>query len=157
VAYSAFLSHSSGDRALAEGMRTLAALAGVELYLAEHDVQPGSLLSEKVRAAIERSDIVVVLLTPSSYSSAYVHQEVGYAIRSDKFVLPVVELSVPRDALAMLEGVEYVPLDFNAPQQATVALAGQLKRRRTQKLRGDVIVAAILVTLLALALAQEAR
>jgi hypothetical protein len=34
----------------------------MEVYLAEHDVQPGESLAEKVRKAIRRSDAVVVLL-----------------------------------------------------------------------------------------------
>lgn len=157
MAYRAFLSHSSSDAALAKRLEALAGIAGVELYLAEHDLRPGKQLSKKVQAAIRQSDLVVVLLTRNSYSSAYVQQEIGYAISSEKHVLPVVERSVPPTALAMLEGTEYIPLDFNAPETATIVLAEQLKLLKNQKLRTDIIVGIIVLTALAILLAQEGR
>ena len=155
MAYQAFLSHSSRDRELVERFRDRAGAAGVNVYLAEHDVQTGVVLSKKVQAAIDRSNVVVVLLTPNSHSSAYVQQEVGYAIRAGKLVLPVVEKSVPQSAFAMLEGVEYIVLDFEAPHGAVARLSEQLERRATDQLRTEVIVAIVVITVLVVLLAHE--
>jgi nucleoside 2-deoxyribosyltransferase len=85
---------AEGEAGLEPRFRDQAAAAGMEVYLAEHDVQPGESLAEKVRKAIRRSDAVVVLLTKSGAASAYVHQEVGVAIEAGKPVIPIVETGV---------------------------------------------------------------
>ena len=105
MAFQAFLSHSTRDQALVDQIKERVVAAGVRrLYLAEHDPHPGRLLSQKVQEAIDRSHAVVLLLTPNSYDSAFVHQEVGYAIKGRKIVIPLVDPLVPHEALAMLEG-----------------------------------------------------
>lgn len=75
-----FISHSSADRPRVEWIAEQARQQGVMPYLAEHDPQPGTLLSDKVRGAIRASDAMIVLLTTSSMESPYVHQEIGVAV-----------------------------------------------------------------------------
>jgi hypothetical protein len=78
--------------------RNQAVAAGMEVYLAEHDVQAGESLAMNVRSAIRRSDAIVVLLTKSGAASAYVHQEVGVAVEAGKLVIPIVETGVATPA-----------------------------------------------------------
>lgn len=134
--FTVFISHSSNDAPLIEVLRPAAEAAGVTMYLAEHDRTPGLSLANKVRQAITDCAVVVVLLTPNSYNSAYVHQEVGFACSLGKLVIPIKERSVSRDVLAMLEGLEYVDLDLDRPQDCARAVAAVLTdevARRTQE------------------------
>lgn len=96
-------------------IRDLAAQAGVDLYFAEHDFQPGTALAEKVLGQLKSCQAFLVLLSPESAASPYVQQEIGAAIVARLVTIPLVEPSVPQSALAMLEGREYIPIDPKDP------------------------------------------
>ena len=89
---------------------------GVDLYLAEHDPQPGFSVADKVIAAIERSDAVVVLLT-----EAWSHSPRSYSRRSVqlamplRLIVPIVQEGVDIRILAMLSGLERINVDFAGP------------------------------------------
>lgn len=158
-----FLSHSSGDAEAVDMFRGQAAAAGMEVYLAEHDVQPGESLAEKVQKAIRRSDAIVVLLTKSGAASAYVHQEVGVAIEAGKPVIPIVEKGVSN--LAMLGGIEYVSFDTAHPEGAirdlTKFLTGLANRMRQDEVRArqqqqvEMLVLLALLVLVVVALSAD--
>jgi hypothetical protein len=123
-----FLSHASSDRTLGEAIKEHVARLGVETYLAEHDNKAGASLSDKVNAALRRSQLVVVLLTRAGFDSTYVQQEIGAARHARKLVIPMLDESVEghRERLAMLSGLEWIPLDPNAPADAVAALASRV-------------------------------
>ncbi len=133
-----FLSHSGGDAEVASMFRNQAAAAGMEVYLAEHDVQPGGSLAGKIRTAIRQSDAIVVLLTKSGAASAYVHQEIGVAIEAGRLVIPIVERGV--STLAMLGGIEYISLDTAHPEGAIRDLTRFLTGL-AEKMRHDEVLA----------------
>jgi nucleoside 2-deoxyribosyltransferase len=130
MTFTVFVSHSSADREVLEAIKGQCG-PGVELWLAEHDPKPGVRVSEKVHAAIDRSDAVIAFITPAGHSSSYVHQEIGYAIAAKKLVIPVVGTDIRRDQLAMLQGVEFIPFDFNAPSEGKDALLSRLRTLST--------------------------
>lgn len=132
-----FISHSSSDAVWVDWIAVQARTLGVEPYLAQHDPNPGTVLSTKVREAIRASDAVVVLLTTSSINSPYVHQEVGVAIEQGKLVVPVVDPALAGTSLAMLDGLEYIAFDFAAPAAGTSALVAQLQEIGTLATRRD--------------------
>ena len=152
-----FISHSSLDRTWVELLAVQARALGIVPYLAEHDPRPGTLLSEKVRGAIRASEAVVVLLTTSSIESPYVHQEIGVALEQGKLVVPLVHPAVVGRSLAMLDGVEYILFDFDAPAVGASALIERLREisaaaeqrlvadRREELIQSAVLVAAVLV------------
>jgi hypothetical protein len=115
--YNIFLSHSADDRRWVEWLRQHAAeRLGITAYLFEHDPQPGTPVSAKIQAQIRGSDAVVVFLTANSQFSAYVQQEIGFAIASGKLILPIVQPGIDQKCLAMLGGLEHIPFDFGNPQ-----------------------------------------
>lgn len=123
-----FLSHSEDDRQLCEELRESAGKAGVEVYLAEHDHRPGSDLASRVEAAIDKSNAVVVLVSSNSVSAPYVHQEIGYARKGGKLIVPLVQPGIQATKLAMLQGLEYIPFDFNEPFTGHARLNAALRR-----------------------------
>ena len=128
-----FVSHSSRDVVAVESIRSQALALGVEPYTFEHDPQPGGYVAAKLQTAIASSDAMVVLLTVNAQASQYVHQEVGYALAQGLPVIPLVERGVSHDALAMLNGTEYVAFDPGAPGEASAGLAAALDRIRTER------------------------
>lgn len=130
-----FISHSSKDSHWVLWLSEQVEAAGIRPYLAEHDVKPGLNLAEKVKAQIAASEALIVLLTSNSATAPYVHQEVGYALASNKLVIPLVHPEIKSESLAMLQGAEYISFDFDAPDEGTERLLGSLRdlvRRREQ-------------------------
>lgn len=123
-----FLSHNTRDRAWCEWLMGAAALQGIKPYLAEHDVQAGGILAEKVEAAIDASVAVVVLITDNSVNSQYVQQEIGYARKARKLIIPVVQKGITGEQLGMLQGVEYIAFDFASPHEGHAQLTAAMRR-----------------------------
>lgn len=132
MVYTVFLSHSSADSKWVRWIKENAQGVGINVYLYEHDAQPGRLIADKVRTAIQQSDALVVLLTASGQSSTYVQQEIGAAKMADKPIIPLVQPGTKPD-LAMLEGVEYIPFDFARPKEALKTLLPHLQRLKQAK------------------------
>ncbi|MFZ1926249.1 MAG: toll/interleukin-1 receptor domain-containing protein [Solirubrobacteraceae bacterium] len=123
-----FLSHNTRDRGWCEWLMREAARHNIEAYLAEHDVQAGSSLAEKIEAAIDASAAVVVLVTDNSVTAQYVQQEIGYARKAKKLIIPLVQTGITTEQLGMLQGVEYITFDFDNPHEGHVQLTSALKR-----------------------------
>ena len=111
---------------------------GVDLYLAEHDPQPGFSVADKVIAAIERSDAVVVLLTEAGATAPFVQQEIGAARHAAKLIVPIVQEGVDIRMLAMLSGLERINVDFARPAEALATVTSSLEpliRRQAEAMR----------------------
>jgi len=111
---------------------------GVEPYLAEGDPRPGVPLSSKVSQMIDASDCVVVILTATASKSHWVQQEIGYAIKAGKLILPFVERGV--NAAAFLQGLEYVevdPADPNSYQVGCSSLQKYVLHLKSQKEKNE--------------------
>jgi hypothetical protein len=133
MGYKVFLSHSSKDSAWVNRITENARAVGVEMYCYEHDPQPGKLVAEKLKAAIEKCDALLVLLTADSRFSAYVQQEIGFAEHAGKLIIPLVQPVVGPESLAMLEGREFIPFDCQKPQQALSRLIPYLQKIKKVK------------------------
>lgn len=89
---------------------------GLKCYVAEHDEDYGSSLPDKLSAAIDNSDVVIVILTQNGSSSSSVNQEIGYAKKAGKRIIPLVESGAPVPIL--LQGTEQVRFTFNTLDDA---------------------------------------
>jgi nucleoside 2-deoxyribosyltransferase len=141
MVYKVFLSHSSIDTNWVTWIAANAQQVGIEVYLYEHDPQPGRLVAEKIEAAIQSCDALVVLLTGASESSPYVQQEVGYAKALKKVVVPLVQPGVSQEKLAMLQGIEYIPFDFQNPQPGLATLLEYLQKAKLGKEESQALLA----------------
>jgi D-arabinose 5-phosphate isomerase GutQ len=113
-----FLSHSGKDEQIAEKLKNQLEQMGSDVYMFEHDQQPGSSITDKLTRAIDRCDMLFALFTKQGGQSNYVQQEIGYAKRAGKSIVPFVESGVDRSALAMLAGVEYIRFDPDNPDKS---------------------------------------
>jgi hypothetical protein len=140
-----FLSHATSDAAIVSDIRSRLAAVGVGVYTAEHDVRAGHNVHDKIDQAIRRCDVMVVLLTKAGNDSSYVHQEIGFAKRAVKLIIPVVTPEVARAGLGMLEGIEYIVVDENDPSSALHVLSGRIEQLARQKDRDDLLKAALVM------------
>ncbi|MEE9233833.1 MAG: toll/interleukin-1 receptor domain-containing protein [Candidatus Acidoferrales bacterium] len=156
MAYRIFLSHSGTDKEWVKWIASNANNIGIHVYLYEHDPQPGTLIADKIKQAIQNSDALVVLLTRNSQFSPYVQQEIGFAEANRKRIIPLVQPGIQNQGLAMLEGREYIPFDFYNPQNALSTLLGYLQQLKKAKENEQAALMGLgALILLALALSGE--
>ena len=155
--YRIFLSHSGRDSSWVKWIRFHAINIGIEVYLYEYDSQPGSILAEKIKNAIQNSDALVVLLTQNSLISTYVHQEIGFAEACKKLIIPLVQPGISNDRLAMLQGREYILFDFLNPEDGLLSLLNYLQRLKKAKEKEQVFLMGIIGTIIFLALVSEQK
>lgn len=133
MAYKIFISHSSYDKYWVDWIANNAKNFGIEPYLYEYDIQPGKSVSEKVKKEIRNSDAFVVLITANSQYSSYMQQEIGVAEGLGKRIIPLVQPGISDSVLAMLKGREYIPFDFNNPNEAVSKLLAYLQKQKEIK------------------------
>jgi len=153
MAYRVFISHSTRDRGLVITLANLLARFGVEVFVAEWYLTPGESLDKKVFAQIEKADCMVVLLTRNGVRSNWIQQEIGYALKANKPIIPLVEKGVEPKDLAALQGKEYIEYDPFQPQQALIRASTyvrSLKLKKKQEQEKTLLIAGGILALLLL-------
>lgn len=140
MSYNVFLSHNEADKQWVQWIFENAQSIGINVYMYEHDSQPGMQIAQKVQAAIDNVQALVVLLTPNSQYSPYVQQEIGFAKAKGKLVIPIVQPGVSQRCLAMLEGSEYITFDPTRPEGALSHLLEYLQKLKEARERDQAIL-----------------
>jgi len=149
MAYKVFISHSTSDRGLIIYLANLLNKLEVEPIIAEWYLTPGEPLDKKVFGQIDKSNCVVALLTRNGIRSNWVQQEIGYSLKQDKLVIPLVEKGV-RD-LASLQGKEYIEYDPYNYQESLIKLSNfvkSLKLKKEEKEKALLVLGALLILVL---------
>ncbi|WXG43950.1 MAG: toll/interleukin-1 receptor domain-containing protein [Promethearchaeati archaeon SRVP18_Atabeyarchaeia-1] len=155
-----FLSHSTRDQGIVVTLANLMTKLGIEVLVAEWYLTPGSSLDEKVFQQIDESDSVVVLLTQNGVRSNWVNQELGYALKAGKPVIPLVEKGIAERQLGSLQGKEYIEYDPDQPQQSLTkasAFMNSLKLDKENREKGLLVIGGIVLLLLLLSGTGGAR
>ena len=150
-----FVSFSEANTWMVDSLERMADTLGVfRLYRFDHDPQPGVQLPAKVKDAIRRADLVLVLLTQAGNASTWVQQEIGIADASNRFIVPVVEKGV--SVKGILEGREHIRLDPSEPASGLVRAArameklARLRAAKSRAARGQAVAVGVsLVAVLA--------
>lgn len=113
------ISHSASGRALA---RSIAArLADIE-HASESHARPGRTLAARVRTSLDACELLLVLLDENAARSAWLHQEIGYALARGARVLVVARGPVERALLA-----DAKPVAWPRSAAEVDALAGRVR------------------------------
>lgn len=101
----AFISYSFHDKEIKNRLKKILESDSIKCYDAAHDEDYGNSLPGKLSSNIDNSDVLIVILTQNSSSSSTVGQEIGYAKKAGKRIIPLIEsgISLP----VMLQGSEY--------------------------------------------------
>jgi len=86
-----------------------------EVWLDTEGIQDGEVFPEAIKRAIEQSDTFLFVITPEAVRSAYCENEVEYARRMQKRILPVLREPVPDAELpAEIRDRNWIPLTKDA-------------------------------------------
>lgn len=133
MAYKVFISHSTRDWKLVIALANILSKFEVDVFVAEWYLTPGQRLDRKVFTELDNSDCVVVLLTSNGIRSNWVQQEIGYALKIGKPLIPLVERGITSGDLAALQGREYIEYDPYQPQQALIKISTYVKSLKLRK------------------------
>lgn len=126
----AFISYSFADKKIMNSLKKTLRSEGIDCYVAEHDENYGNSLSAKLSNAIDESGTVIVILTHNGSMSSSVNQEIGYAKKAGKQIIPLVEKGV--NLPIMLQGTEYVKFDSENLNSACNKITRFLIRKSTE-------------------------
>ena len=133
MAYKVFISHSTRDRKLVIALANTLSKFGIKVFVAEWYLTPGQKLDRKVFTNLDNSDCVVVLLTRNGIRSNWVQQEIGYALKISKPLIPLVEKGMPPGDLGALQDRDYIEYDPSQPQHALIKTSTYVKLLKLKK------------------------
>jgi hypothetical protein len=138
MAYKVFISHSVRDQSLVILLENLLSKFGISVFVAEWYLSPGEPIDKKVFEQIESSDCIVVLLTQNGIRSNWVQQEIGYSLKLNKPIIPIVEKGINSQDLGALQGKEYIEFDLFQPWEAlnklsTYVMSLKLKKEEQER------------------------
>lgn len=87
-----FLSHSSGDRKLAERIAQTLRAHGVPVWYSQTNLVGAQQWHDEIGAALSRCDWFLILLSPKAARSKWVKRELLYALRSSRYENRIVPL-----------------------------------------------------------------
>ena len=124
-----FLSYSSEDGEVAKKLGSRLAETGLEIWDPAESLFPGDNWALRIGRALEESDAMVVLVSPSSMKSESVRQELEYALGSARYkgrLLPVI-LKPAKDMPWILRKFPSIRIGSKIGETAR-RIAAQLKR-----------------------------
>lgn len=105
-----FLASAEADQAFKERIRRSLMREGLTVWTNKTDVQTGADFRRAIAQGIESADNVVLLLSPATLQSDYCRQEIDYAQRLNKRMIPLlveplgdVEMAEPLKALQFID------------------------------------------------------
>ncbi len=147
-----FISYSVADiaavRKIAEEIRPHA-----EPCFWEQNKSPGEEVWKTIQDWIDSADCVVAVITDKVVARGEsVNQEIGYAKKAGKLVIPLVASNVPPDRLGMLASATWIKFDPNEPSAALDGLKRKLAEAALtkQQQQGFVLLLIAGITLFAL-------
>jgi hypothetical protein len=102
--------------------------AGPICFTVSGVILEATLKAHTLQGAISAAHLFVVFISKNSVGYSYVNQEIGFALRAEKPVVPLVMPGASHDELGMLAGHEYIRFDPERPEEALAALSEELQR-----------------------------
>jgi hypothetical protein len=125
-----FISHSEKDNKFVEYVHSACFLLDVECLVAEYRQQAGTELWDKVQSMIEKSYVVIPILTISGVESEWVQKEITMAKTLGKKFIPIVQAVVKENIPDVLKGKEYIPYNDSDTTETVMRIALQLKEMK---------------------------
>ena len=122
-----FISHSEKDNNFVEHLDTMCFLLDIECYVAEYKPQAGNELWDKIQGMIEKSYIVIPILTVDGIQSEWVKKEITMAKTLGKKFIPIVESVVKENIPEPLKGKEYISYNADDLTETIMKIALQLR------------------------------
>ncbi len=128
-----FISYSVHDRSIVDAVN-IQLQPHAQTFFWDQNKAPGFAAWPTIYSWIDQADLAVVVLTGHTLTRAIsVGNEVGYALKAGKHIIPLVGPEVPKGELGCLEGITYIRLDYADPQQTLDELHAAIAKFAEEK------------------------
>ena len=110
-----FVSHSMEDQSFLDGIAKTLNPHGIELLIAEHEIDIRKTITDKIKGMISRSDFGLILLTANGFESGFVREEIGYLEAIEKPSLTIMEKGIANKYGGFKFGHDHIEFDPNRP------------------------------------------
>jgi hypothetical protein len=155
MAFNVFVSHSVRDLDVVYQFKYWLEVNGIGVYVADAQPQYGTSVPTKIASAINQSDCIIAILTAYGNRSEWVNQEIGYAVRAGRLVIPIVEQGI--SLKGFIAEVEYVTFQPNDPAIAISNVINYLGRLKATKEQQQQLQAGLLMLFGILAIAAISK
>ena len=143
-----FISYSTQDERIADFVHKLLASEGLDAFLASVSIEPGSRWSPEILSNLKTSNWVFFLASEAACRSAFVQQELGGALLTEKKIIPVVWDMPPSKLPGWIAEFQALNLSGATLDQAKETIIRVAEKIKSDKLIGAAVVGAIFAALL---------
>ena len=101
-----FISHATTFKQRATALRHELARYHISGFVAHETIEAGNLWQQEIEAGLRSMQAMTALITPNFRDSNWTDQEVGWALGSSKYVLPVRREADPYGFLGEVQGIQ---------------------------------------------------
>ena len=131
-----FISYSQQDASFAEFLHRHLANEDVNVFMASVSLKPGQKWSEEIIEQVKQSSLVLFLASKAACASAYVQQELGIALATNKEIVPVVWDIDPSKLPGWMSRLQALDIQGASPDQIREqmsAIANKIKSKKTSE------------------------
>jgi hypothetical protein len=121
-----FISHSSKNKAFIKKLKKHFPKSDYLVWISYEDIQPGKDSGEKIKEKLSECDFIIFILTKEALRSAYVNQEIGFALAKKREIIPIIDYEKCR-LPGFLVGKDARRLFINSPKKTFLEIAPYLK------------------------------
>lgn len=122
-----FVSYSWKDQACVHLLRSVLEAGGVGCTIDRNDIR-GDSVEEDIPAALKKCKLLLVVLSQSSASSAWVNQEIGFSVNAGiKIVVVTIDDAAVAPGLLTRDTRSYVAFDWSAPDSTVAEFVWRIK------------------------------
>jgi hypothetical protein len=141
-----FISYSTKDERIARFLYQHLTSEGMTVFLASVSLQPGQLWPEEVLKALRTSSWVLFLASRAACSSAWVQQELGAALITQKKLVPIVWDMPPSDLPGWIRGYQALDLGRASLEEIKSQMTAIAQRIKADKAKGLLIAGFMLAS-----------
>lgn len=132
--YDVFISSSRKDDIILQKISTVLKTNGLTIFSPEENISAGEDFSESIIESIEASSVMLVLCTPNSMQSNWILNDVHFALRHNKPIIPIIvdNVKLPDHFLYHFNGYDYIHFDSSNPEQSIRNLIKSIIVRKRQ-------------------------
>lgn len=146
-----FISYSTMDQKLADFIYSELSRQGVTLFMASVSLKPGENWTNEIINNLKSSSWVILLASRVACQSAYVLQETGMAMITEKKLIPIVWDMNPSELPGWIDRTQALDLKNNTLEQIQASVSQIARTIKLDNAKGALILGAAIFGLFYLA------
>lgn len=142
-----FISYSSKDQRLADFVYSELSRQGLSVFMASVSLKPGENWTDSIIANLKSSSWVLLLASREACQSAYVLQESGMAMVTEKVLIPIVWDISPSELPGWINRKHAIDLKNATIEQIQIHISQLAQMVKQDKFKANLIAGAVILGL----------